>query len=441
MDPKQQHDTTDSMASMVSKVGAFSISHSASAQTQARADLDGLSFRFSGDRPPTNLGSRQGDHSRAYALIKHLVHRKCAGQPIDVAIKQLLHIASCYLYSDNPDEAHDISEKVKKEFDSSKYFIQADIDKLCGLLEKGGATKEEIEKSRLGWLMANTRGLELVFEELASHYLTHANQKALTAFPSEFSVEPPKGESARVVTALKFLDEIQSDNILDQDISEMVLNICHLFWYPRIPDSELYDPQNKDKVEKWGKVKNKYKKNTQPRDNNLDMLCQVMENYLVLIFECYPVLHAQQKDSLSTFIDFILDDDANTSEKVKFDWKLKGNEKEVVTITVKENLKSFHGFYENTQQGSRASRAIAVESDDDNDVLSQRTPSPQNLESDINLDETYHPRSTTSSDNNTPPGSDGESLNIDVKTDEKGNRRRITYEETLSNFSSTLSPR
>lgn len=431
----QKDKATDapSMSAITEELGLFSLTHSVAARPQAEANAFGLEFSFGGERPPSNLGVRQGDHSRAYALIKHLVERRCAYQPIDVALKQLFHIFSVYLYLDDEEEASSITKQVKIALNDEQCFNSTEIDELCTLLREGGADDKQIEKAKCGWLLANTRMLERVFREMAAHYLTVANQKALTAFPAEGNVQPLAGEGQRVKAALRFLDGLNELKIRESVVDEIgiAVALCHLFWYPRIPDDELCD------TAQWEKVQHKYRKGVAPRTNNRDTLCQVLEGYLALVFECYPVMHNRQDAIIDIFLQSVLDDDDNP-DKIKYSWNLDDAQKKAVAKTVKSNLDTLYGFFEERLKGSRKSAPQAVAQSSSSDGRGSRNSSDDSA----GLDTTFVTAETTGSAGS-PLGSgnsdEGPAI-PEFKIDANGQRIRFTFDEILQDQQSVSRP-
>lgn len=323
----------------VVELGALSLKRSNGARASAVTSEMGVRLSFaSGSRAPTNIGA-QGDHVTAYGLLVRFVVNRCLMLTPDEAIKTILYIIEHY--ASNPLNNDDVEEKVG-EVDNAvmKMFTQVQgrfADSLMSSEEIQDALKniqnDTLKKKiELHLIHSNTCVLEKMLEQLAEYYLTVRNKVPLTAFPREGGVDPGDAEGSRVRAALGCLDrfDLAGDYPDEEERRDEILKaIVNLFWYPKVADGELIT-EAEWKLDSNKSVRDKYTKNTLPRNNDLDVLCQMLERHFLLVFGCYSFIpRTEQEDIRKVVIEEVSRQQG---------WNLNLAEVEAVTQTVRANI-------------------------------------------------------------------------------------------------------
>lgn len=299
-----------------------------------------FAIQIAESRPPTNIGSRQGDHVSAYALLVHLILRCCENLNPKDAIKMMLYIFEHYA-SIQYAHPHQQEAKVKNSDDN----IQELYEIVKGNLEQCLTpdqqnfiiTLQEVEAFRSKVELALKLGkysiLERVMQQLIKYYITKRNKLFYTAFPREGNREPPTSEGSRIKKALRILAEYK-----DTDAAELIVGaIVDLIWYPKI---EVPISSGEWSSDEYKTVRDKYTKFTKPRDNDLDTLCMMLERHLLLIIAyCGALEHNPSKfqNILNSVILKFLTDQHWLDSKPE----LPELDTETISQTVQTNIKSF----------------------------------------------------------------------------------------------------
>ena len=89
----------------------------------------------SSSRPPTSLGSRQGDHASAYRLITYVLEKVTKNCSIDVAIANAIALIDTYSDTDFTQEV--IEKKIKQGLaEMRSNFLVAEEGQSLSLFEK-----------------------------------------------------------------------------------------------------------------------------------------------------------------------------------------------------------------------------------------------------------------------------------------------------------------
>lgn len=387
------------------------VTASSSVSVEVKQTQGKISLHISSSRPPSVIGS-QGDHVSAYTLFKECIYSKCQDLDLQEAIKLLLYIIDQYT---EEEQAQTIFEQAKAQMSSEHFLMDEEIEQIVDALKKASLnelaekTKCEIEKGR-------SATFENILSNLIATHLTLRNKLELTAFPREGNVEPPKGEGARIKKATKNLKNLAGEK--KPKIEKIVAAIKELFWFPEIPDYQLIKPNSAN----WKGIlkKKKYNKDTIPRSNKPDILCQAIENHLNLVFSCYPSLHSFQRQIIDDFMDNILDE-----------WRsLNKEQKKAVKLTINKNLSIKYAFKENRPSGSRKSLLSSLSSspkEEKNITILDSVFSKDSPE----LSQEYLPPKDKSDDSaeNSPFASEVEEADDDLLIGTDGDNR-VTFEQS-----------
>ncbi len=309
------------------------------------------------NRAPTNIGP-QGAHASAYHLIEMLVKSISGYSNVEEAAKRLFSFFSDLKGTLEYDNAalkdflkeHKPSAQYKLIFNNYEEGLEARnkdleniidqaIDKINLLIttKKTNAQNAEqikililkgskipltsLEEKILSNVNIDTLCQEVdkkfnldnsneIIQELAATYLTIRNKIPYTAFPSEGNLSSLQNEGAIIKAACQKLAEINRSleekpvsekSNLNKKSNEIAQQILNTFWHPKIPNEDLIDLDDPQQEADWAKlVKKKYTAGTQPRNNDLNILCNVASNHLDLIAKCFP--HFTDNETLEKMI-------------------------------------------------------------------------------------------------------------------------------------------
>lgn len=147
-----------------------------------------------------------------------------------------------------------------------------------------------------------------IIEELVGVYLTIRNKMPNTAFPAEGNVNPLIGEGAIIKNSCNALSKIneslrnRANKVFQQnEITKLAKTIAQhmvdLFWHPKIPENTLINLSDLEEKADWNELikKKKYTVGTLPRNNDLNILCDVVCNHIDLVLCCFPQIGDNKK--------------------------------------------------------------------------------------------------------------------------------------------------
>ena len=256
------------------------------------------------------MGSKQGDHATAYALIKLQVDTILSGEDPVANFYRMVGLMEEITDMQNLYKIHyeaDISEPdmvrlKRQEQDFEDRLIRhfsvvqknkaatVDVDKL---LNKVNGPPLEMGIIRETMMRNNWRNVDESMTELAQAYLLMRNRLFLAAFRKTKS-SPGSEEGHQVKNAKNTLIEL-NDNIQGAKIGEIIENINDTFYYPRLPVKELTT-----------------KKAVGYRTNEIGTLVAVASEHLAIIFNLFPNFKQFEEKIRNQF-----------NENIMKNWKMK----------------------------------------------------------------------------------------------------------------------
>jgi hypothetical protein len=320
--------------------GAEGSSSSSSSSVTTHVQLEeGMAGLTIANRPRTNLGP-QGDHVSAYALFVFLLTEAVRGKSIKDATACLIRAVE---YGQGTATQYDnLSDFIKTYAKTHEYMVQ-DLLSVEEMEQIRTKITEPVllQKIQAGQDAIISRYLSSMVEGLTNQFLTFRNKLSHTAFAREGSMAAPDAEGAQIKQAIKGLREfnesaLENNTELTAEQSTNALRLIdNLFFYPKIPASELIDMTTPAGQKQWDDIKAKrgYVVSAMPRDNNLDTLSVVVANHLSLIFACFESFwstEAQKDVIITTFVG-----------KIAKDWGLNPTETTALLTYVTKNLPAY----------------------------------------------------------------------------------------------------
>lgn len=335
--------------------GSVQVHVSASRDQDEKKDAS-MEVKVSG-RSSTGLGRLQGDHASAWAAFKACVIGKCEGLPLEAAIKVVVSTIDDYM-NDHNHTASTVIQQIIGELAEYPRMNPADIQVVTTALKAGGVSAELTAVTQSCLEFSQRAILERVLEMVLAVHLTLRNRLALTAFPRDGAPPPPRNEGNLIKEGLKELksEAVKLGHGKRIAPSALVKAAKKFYWYPEVPASMLLT-----KEQLHSQFPGKYSADTEPRSNDLDLLCQTLENHLQLIFLRHPEFLGRSlvKDFVTMFIEEVIKKDWPTVI-LKNDKLGKGvDKKQAVMDVVLVNLFEHHRLSEYTLQ-----RSLAVEAEE-----------------------------------------------------------------------------
>ncbi len=113
---------------------------------------------------------------------------------------------------------------------------------------------------------------------------THFNLLVEKNISLEFSQDDSSSTQFKKTSPSKKIETADID--YSNTAKKVAKHMFELFWYPKIPKKKLITVNS----QQWLDVKDNYKKDTRPRDNNLETLYEVTANHIDLVLTCHPAL-------------------------------------------------------------------------------------------------------------------------------------------------------
>jgi hypothetical protein len=370
----------------------------------------------SSDRPRTNIGP-QGDHTSAFALIKFAILFSIENLNIDAACENLFAFLLNVKKREVPEN---LITQIRKEisiFSDEKNrpeaFVYVEEQKsIEEALEKSGLDDSLVRRSMIAIQRSNFHYFEKLASFIANKLLECRSKQRYVAFPGDGNISPPKGEGARVKTAIKKLSISKEQKELN--VKKIAQCMFELFWYPKIPKEKLLDPESitwKTICEESG-----FKKGTLPRSNDPKILHEVTANHLDLIFICFPHLYddyGKRKEIIDEFLELIASKGKIAGKEVH--WSMSQQE----TRTFKSNVcGEMPEYLRESSMLSDQTDAQMMAHDPESKLLAQKILRKESL-SDNGADSDYQPSSSSSSEDEA-----ASAPNLSpIKTRQKSNRK------------------